>query len=127
MTRSRIEDRGWKMARSSISARIPQLNRICRERGGILEQRRRPNVKLQSHFAPSHIVAISLAFPPSTADRGLLRGKTPSTLLRKDCVSRFLSIVTVESGFNNEFYRTIGRTKERSQDQKVKISIPPFR
>src|SRR5262245_46347491 len=32
---------------------------------------------------------MSLAFPPNTADRCLLRGVNPSTLLRKGCVSRF--------------------------------------
>src|SRR5262245_23515937 len=40
-----------------------------------------------------------LASFPTNADRCLLRGRNSSSLL-KDCVSRFLSIATVESGFN---------------------------
>src|SRR4030095_4692626 len=43
--------------------RIPQLNRKCRKRGAILEQRRRPTVKFQSHFALSHAVAMRLDIP----------------------------------------------------------------
>jgi hypothetical protein len=43
-----------------ILTRIPQLNRKCRKRGAILEQRRRPTVKFQSHFALSHVVAMRL-------------------------------------------------------------------
>src|SRR5262245_64300428 len=74
---------------SITRTRITQSNQICRERGGILEQRRRPTVKLQSHFALSHVVAMSLAFSPSTADRCLLGGRNPSALLRKGSVSRF--------------------------------------
>ncbi len=74
--------------------------RSCRKRGGILEQRRRPTVKFQSHFALSHVVAMRLDIPRCTADRCLLRGRNPSTSLRKGCASRFLSIATAESGFN---------------------------
>ena len=37
--------------------------RSCRQRGGILEQRRRPTVKFQSHFALSHVVAMRLDIP----------------------------------------------------------------
>jgi len=32
-------------------------------------------------------------------DQHLFRGTNPSTLLRKDCASRFLWIATAESGF----------------------------
>ena len=45
------------------AAWIPQLNRKCRKRGAILEQRRRPTVKFQSHFALSHVVAMRLNLP----------------------------------------------------------------
>jgi hypothetical protein len=42
------------------STRIPQLNRKCRKRGAILEQRWRLTAKFQGHFALSHVVAMRL-------------------------------------------------------------------
>jgi hypothetical protein len=58
-----------------------------------------PDVKFQTGFALSHVVTIKLEHPPrSTAERCLLRGRNPSTSLRKDCASRFLSMPTAESG-----------------------------
>src|SRR5262245_65795419 len=83
---------------------IPQLNRICRERGGLLEQRKRPTVKLQSHFALSHVVAMSLAFSPSTGDQFLLRGTNPSTSLCERVAPR---------AFCRSQLRNRGRSEER--------------
>src|SRR5262245_7558065 len=51
---------------------------------------------------------MSFISPPSPADRCLLRGRNPSTLLRKGCASRFLSIATAESGFIRAVNRIIG-------------------
>ena len=81
--------------------------RSCRRRGGILEERRRPTVKFQSDFTLSHVVAMRLDIPRSTADQCLLRGRNPSTSLRKGCASRFLSIATAESGFSRLSWTSI--------------------
>src|SRR4249920_412193 len=43
-----------------------------------------------------------LDIPRCTADRCLLRGRNPSTSLRKGCASRFLSIATAESGLKRQ-------------------------
>jgi hypothetical protein len=67
-------------------------NQKYRKRGGILEQRRRPTVKFQSDFALSHDVAMRLkrSVEAPLSDRWV-RGANPSTSLRKDCASHFLS------------------------------------
>ena len=51
----------WKLL--GFKSLIEPEFRSCRKRGGILEQRRRPTVKFQSHFALSHVVAIRLDIP----------------------------------------------------------------
>ena len=41
-------------------ARFNRISQLNHKRGGILEQRRRPTVKFQSHFALSQVVAMRL-------------------------------------------------------------------
>ena len=78
--------------------RIPQSNH---KRGGILEQRRRPAVKFQSHFALSQVVAMRLKHHLEAPLFDVCSAaENPSTSLWKGSASRFLPIPTEESGFN---------------------------
>jgi hypothetical protein len=78
-----------------ISTRIPQLNWSP-------EARRNPGVakasdcEISSHFALTHFAVTSFNVHPSTAD-WCMRGRNPSTLLRKGSASRFLQSATAES------------------------------